>query len=163
MTGLADLLGRFPRAGRIEAILLRPARRADPSEVDAAQLTEAGLAGDHARPGPRALTLIQAEHLPAISHFAARAATPGLLRRNLVVSGLNLLALRGARLRFGSTAEVELTVPCAPCSRMEEALGEGGYNAVRGHGGWCARVLAPGPLRRGDPVEVLAVPAALGG
>jgi MOSC domain-containing protein YiiM len=159
---MAELLSRFPRPGRIEAILLRPARHAEPEEVQQADLTEAGLSGDHARPGKRALTLIQAEHLPVISALAARDATPLLLRRNLVVSGLNLGALRGAHLRLGE-AEIEITGPRAPCSRMEEALGEGGYNAVRGHGGWCARVLRPGPLAIGDPVAVLAVPTRLGG
>jgi MOSC domain-containing protein YiiM len=39
---------------------------------------------------------------------------------------------------------------------MEEALGEGGYNAVRGHGGWCATVIRPGRLGVGDQVTVLA-------
>jgi MOSC domain-containing protein YiiM len=158
---MAELLGRFPRPGRIEAILLRPARRADPVEVGAADVTERGLEGDHGSAGKRALTLIQAEHLPVISALAAREATSALLRRNLVVSGLNLGALRGARLRLGEV-EIEVTGPCAPCSRMEEALGEGGYNAVRGHGGWCARVLEPGRLSVGDAVTVLVSPHRLG-
>ena len=149
---MAELLSRFPRPGRIEAILLRPARHAEPLSVAAAELAVSGLGGDHARPGKRALTLIQAEHLPVISSLAEREATPALLRRNLVVSGINLGALRGLRLRLGEEAEVEITGPCAPCSRMEEALGEGGYNAVRGHGGITARVIEGGQIRVGDLV-----------
>ena len=155
---MAELLSRFPRPGRIEGILLRPRRYAEPEVVEQADLTETGLAGDHARPGKRALTLIQAEHLPVISALAGREATAQLLRRNLVVSGINLGALRGARLRLGPTAEVEITSPCAPCSRMEEALGEGGYNAVRGHGGWCATVLMPGRFSLGDKDTVAELP-----
>ncbi|MEM6741779.1 MAG: MOSC domain-containing protein [Pseudomonadota bacterium] len=153
MIPLAELTARYAQAGRIEAILLRPARLAEPMRVEAASLTETGLDGDHARPGKRALTLVQAEHLPAIAALAGRAeVAPELLRRNLVISRLNLAVLRGKALRLG-TARIEITGPCAPCSRMEAALGHGGYTAMRGHGGWCARVLAPGELRVGDALN----------
>lgn len=156
MIPIADLTSRFPRPGRIEAIVLRPARRAEPVLAPEALLDEDGLAGDHASNGKRAITLIQSEHLPVISALAGTDATPARLRRNLVVSGLNLAALRGARLRLGPTAQVEVTGPCPPCSRMEEALGPGGYNAVRGHGGWYAQVVAPGLVALGDVVVPLA-------
>ena len=155
MLSVAELTSRFPHPGRIEAILLRPARREEASQVRSATLTERGLEGDHASGGLRALTLIQAEHLPVISALSRTEATPERLRRNLVVSGLNLSALKGWRLRLGPEAEIAVTGLCAPCSRMEETLGRGGYNAVRGHGGWCARVLIPGPLLVGE--EVLAL------
>ncbi len=115
-------------------------------------LSEAGLEGDHARPGKRAVTLFQDEHLAAISGFLGGCEVlPEDLRRNIHVSGLNLSALRGARLWLGA-AEVEITGPCAPCSRMQQAFGVGGYNAVRGHGGWCARVFRPGRVAIGDAV-----------
>ena len=81
----------------------------------------------------------------------------GTLRRNLLVAGLNLAALRGRRVRIG-TAELELTGPCAPCSRMEAALGPGGYNAMRGHGGVTARVVRTGAFTVGDAVTVVPGP-----
>lgn len=116
-------------------------------------LLEDGLEGDHARPGKRALTLIQAEHLPVIEGLAGLAyIVPETLRRNLVVSRLNLGAFRGKQLRIGA-ALVEITGPCAPCSRMEKALGPGGYTAMRGHGGWCAQVLKPSQIALGDFVR----------
>ncbi len=115
-------------------------------------LTEAGLDGDHARPGKRALTLVLAEHLPVVAALCGREeVSPALLRRNIVVSRLNLAAMRGRRLRIG-TALIEVTGPCAPCSRMEEALGPGGYTAVRGHGGVTACVIEPGRVVVGDAV-----------
>ncbi len=76
---------------------------------------------------------------------------PALLRRNIVVSGINLLALNGAQFSIGG-ALMEGTGHCHPCSRMEETFGPGGYNAVRGHGGITARVLSGGVVRVGDPV-----------
>ena len=71
---------------------------------------------------------------------------------NLVISGLNLAALRGRQVAIGE-AVLQITGPCAPCSRMEVALGPGGYNAMRGHGGWCATVLRPAHIVIGDVVE----------
>ncbi|MBF9042341.1 MOSC domain-containing protein [Rhodobacterales bacterium HKCCE4037] len=153
MDTLADLTARHAGPGRIDWIGLRPKRLAVITAVDQADLTETGLEGDHARPGKRALTLIQAEHLPVIAALAhLDHVAPEVLRRNLVVSGLNLGALRGKTLRLGD-ALIELTIPCAPCSRMEAALGPGGYNAMRGHGGWCAKVLEPGQITLGTQVH----------
>ena len=148
-----DLLRRFPFEGRVEWIGVRPARRADVKSLMEAEITENGIAGDHrARPGKRAVTLIQAEHLPTIAALSGHnEVDPALLRRNIVVSGINLLALRHRRFRVG-TALLEGTAPCAPCSRMEEALGPGGYNAMRGHGGICATVIKPGRVAIGDAI-----------
>ena len=153
METLADLTARHAGAGRIEWIGLRKERLAEMAQVEAVHLAEDGLAGDHARPGKRAVTLIQAEHLPVIAALAhIETVPPETLRRNIVVSGLNLGALRGKQLWVGE-ALVELTTPCAPCSRMEAALGPGGYNAMRGHGGWCARVITPGAIKTGAAVN----------
>jgi MOSC domain-containing protein YiiM len=152
---LADLLATLPQTGRVAWIGVRPGRRAAVIAVDAVEAVAAqGLAGDHyAHDGKRQVTLIQAEHLVAVAALVGRPAglDPALLRRNVVVAGLNLLALKGRQFRLGS-ALLEWTGPCEPCSRMEEALGPGGYNAMRGHGGITARVVAGGLIRVGDAV-----------
>ena len=155
-TELHQLMTRFPRAGTVEWIGLRPARDVPMREVDAAAATAGGgLSGDRygGGSGKRGITLIQAEHLPSIAALAGHAAiAPATLRRNLVVSGIALAALRGHRFRIGEVL-LEGTDSCDPCSRMEAALGPGGYNAMRGMGGLCARILEGGRLRLGDRVE----------
>jgi MOSC domain-containing protein YiiM len=153
---LSRLMARLPRAGRVQWIGLRPAREVAMHEVESVQaITGKGLVGDRyaSASGKRGVTLIQAEHLPAIAALSGlEQVAPATLRRNIVVSGLPLLALKGVRFRIGEVL-LEGTGPCDPCSRMETALGEGGYNAMRGHGGITARVLEGGWMRLGDPVS----------
>jgi MOSC domain-containing protein YiiM len=153
------LMTRFPRPGRLEWIGVRPQRRAPVLVVREAMVdVETGLAGDHYRSatlGSRQVTLIQAEHLPVVAGLCGRRdLDPAMLRRNLMVAGINLLTLSGMRFRVG-TAVFEGTGLCRPCSRMEEVLGPGGYNAMRGHGGLTARVVQGGTLCIGDQVAVL--------
>ncbi len=155
MSDLKTMMARFAHPGHVDAIFLRPARRLQPEPVQTATLTDAGLDGDHGRPSKRALTLIQAEHIPVITALSGSSdVSAQILRRNLVVSGLNLIAFRGQRLQVGPTI-IELTVPCHPCSRIEELLGHGGYTAMRGHGGFCACVITGGEIALGDPVTPL--------
>ena len=155
---LARLMATLPRAGKVEWIGLRPARDEAMIATGTVQaIAGAGLVGDRYKggSGKRGITLIQAEHLPAIAALAQRPdLTPALLRRNVVVSGIPLVALKQRRFRIG-TAVFEGTEECDPCSRMEDALGPGGYNAMRGHGGLCARIVEGGIVRVGDAVEAL--------
>lgn len=115
-----------------------------------------GLEGDRFKgreTSKRQVTLIQQEHLHAIASCLQREAIePEVFRRNIVVSGLNLLALKGKTFRIGSVV-LEYTGQCHPCSKMETTLGPGGYNAMRGHGGITARVVEEGEVALGDCVQ----------
>ena len=164
---VAHLLATLPQVGRLEWIGLRTERRTAPMAVPEAEvLTDKRLAGDHASPRPggkRQVTLMQHEYLAAVASLLGlpEPVAPGRLRRNLVVSGLNLLALKGRQIQIGDTVLLDITGECHPCSRMEEELGPGGYNAMRGHGGLTAHIAQGGTIRVGDEVRVVeAAPAA---
>jgi MOSC domain-containing protein YiiM len=155
-TSIDALTGRFPRGGQVVWIGLRPRRLAPVRAVAAVEaLAGTGLDGDHYGTlpgGKRQVTLVQAEHLTVVGALLGEPPIePHRLRRNLVVSGINLLALKGQRFRVGS-ALLEGTGLAHPCSRMERELGPGGYNAMRGHGGITARVVGGGVIRVGDGV-----------
>ena len=150
-------MDNFPHAGALVWIGMRPKKREPLVGVDEVQaIAGRGLEGDHraaGRPGSeRQVTLIQAEHLDALARLLGRATVdPSLLRRNLVVSGINVLALKDQVFSIGGVV-IEGTGPCEPCSRMEANLGSGGYNAMRGHGGITARIVSGGVIRLGDAV-----------
>ena len=157
---LAALMNARMRPGRIEWIGVRPERRASMRVVEVVEFDAGlGLVGDRysGKSGSRHVTLIGKADLMAIADFLGLPEVqPDLLRRNIVVSGINLLALKDKRSRLGD-ALLEMTGECHPCSRMEEIFGEGGYNAVRGHGGITARVLEGGTVRLGDALEAIPV------
>lgn len=151
---------QFAQSGKVEWIGLRPAKRAALETVSSVSVTEEkGLVGDHysGQSGKRQVTLIQAEHLDAVaSMLGMEKVPPEWVRRNIVVSGINLLALKDSTFRIGD-CELEVTGLCHPCSRMEENLGKGGYNAMRGHGGITTRVVKGGTIQLGDTIDFLSM------
>lgn len=157
---LQVLLDTLPQVGRVEWIGLRPTKDEPMLTVEQVQIkVNKGLEGDrfNGRPGSRRqVTLIQQEHLDVIaSCLSLDSISPELLRRNIVVSGINLLALKNKVFRIGD-ASLEFTGLCHPCSKMERQLGVGGYNAMRGHGGITARVCEAGQVRLNDKVAFLS-------
>lgn len=156
---LKELMDDLPATGQVEWIGVRPARKQAMESVEAVQARcGTGLVGDRytGKSGKRDVTLIQHEHLAAIAGFLGqKIVTPESLRRNIVVRGVNLLALKGRLFRTGDVV-LEFTGLCHPCSAMQERFGPGGYNAVRGHGGITARILHDGIIRVGDSVKALA-------
>jgi MOSC domain-containing protein YiiM len=154
---LKQLIQNLPQQGQVEWIAIRPEKRKPLQALKKVSVIETGLDGDHyaGSSGNRSVTLIQAEHITAIASLLHKDKIDPLdLRRNIVVSGINLLALKDREFRIGS-AILKMTGLCHPCSRMEETFGGGGYNAVRGHGGINARVVQPGEINLKDKVEAI--------
>lgn len=163
--------------GKLEWIGLRPARKTPMIIVDEVMAIEGlGLAGDRrcegSRGSARQATIISVEYIDIITRLLKKDVSekkvseknipgknvsnkesidPAILRRNLVVSGINLTALRHQRFQIGD-AIFEATALCHPCSRMEQALGKHGVAAMLGHGGLCAKIIRSGQIRIGDGV-----------
>jgi MOSC domain-containing protein YiiM len=160
LSTLRELLSSLPQQGTVRWIGVRPARSVSMVCVDSVVANAAaGLSGDRfagTALSKRQVTLIQHEHLTVLGQLLAREAIdPALLRRNIAVSGINLLALHRAHFRIGAALLLG-TGACHPCSRIEETLGPGGYNAVRGHGGITAQVIESGLIRIGDTVQLIS-------
>jgi MOSC domain-containing protein YiiM len=154
---LKQLMQNLPQTGRVEWIGVRPQKREPLIAIEQVTVLENGLENDHyaGRSGNRSVTLIQKEHIETVATLLHRdKIEPAELRRNIVVSGINLLALKDREFKVG-TAVLKMTGLCHPCSRMEEVFGEGGYNAVRGHGGINACVVSPGIIKINDQLEAL--------
>jgi MOSC domain-containing protein YiiM len=153
---LGRLLDNVPQTGRLEWIGIRTERKGSVSSVDTVNVSlDKGLEGDHfagSAGSKRQITLIQYEHLPVIAGcLGFEQVKPEQLRRNLLISGVNLLAFKQKQFCIGNVI-LEMTGLCHPCSRMEQIFGAGGYNAVRGHGGITARVIKGGDIHVGDLV-----------
>ncbi|KPJ94669.1 MAG: hypothetical protein AMJ55_05995 [Gammaproteobacteria bacterium SG8_15] len=126
-----DLQDTLPQRGKIQQIFIRPEKYASPLSVQQVTASsKTGLQDDHYRSSgsnKRQVTLIQYEHIAAMaSLLGIDAIDASLLRRNLVVSGINLLALKDKV-----------------------------FNAMRGHGGITARVVRDGTIRINDLVRMV--------
>ena len=156
---MKDLFDTRPQIGTVRWIGLRPEKKADLIEVENVNVNlDNGLQGDHYKgtSGKRQVTLIQKEHLDAVASILKKERiNPSLTRRNIVISGINLQALKEQQFSIGNQVVLETTGICHPCSRMEQNLGPGGYNAMRGHGGITTRVIKEGMIKKGDSVKLL--------
>ncbi|CAA9253856.1 MAG: hypothetical protein AVDCRST_MAG42-2377 [uncultured Chthoniobacterales bacterium] len=81
--------------------------------------------------------------------------SPGVLRRNVIVSGANLNSLIGEEfelqgIRFLGTAH------CRPCYWLDQAFAPGAEAWLKGNGGLRAQILTSGTLRVGGAELVLA-------
>ena len=101
------------------------------------------------------MTLLQAEHLEVMANMLKlEEIDPALMRRNILVLGINLQAFADRQFQIGEVV-LEMTGGCHPCSRVEQNLVSGAYNAMRGHGGITAKVIQGGTIRVGDAVQLV--------
>ncbi|MFK7772398.1 MAG: MOSC domain-containing protein [Saprospiraceae bacterium] len=159
MSDMKKLLRSIPQVGKVDFISIRSERKILPAVLESVHISiENGLEGDHYKGSSRKrqVTLIQAEHLKAVASLLEKnTIDPLLTRRNIVVSGVNLLAFKNMQFQIGEDVILEMTGACHPCSQMETNFGEGGYNAMRGHGGITAKVIHGGEIKIGDKIKLV--------
>jgi MOSC domain-containing protein YiiM len=90
-------------------------------------------------------------------HFGLTEKSPGAVRRNLVVSGVELndligeeFSIQGVRLRG--------TAHCKPCYWLDQAIAPGAEKFLEGNGGLRAQILSDGVIAVGDAQLMLAAP-----
>ncbi|MFD7435113.1 MOSC domain-containing protein [Streptomyces sp. NPDC059861] len=128
-----------------------------------------GLAGDavchtrHHGGDDQAVYAMAREDLDAWERELGRPLTNGCFGENLTTSGLDVSgALIGERWRIGREVLLEITSPRIPCRTFQGHLDERGWVkrfTRRAAPGAYLRVLEPGEIRAGDPVEIVHRPA----
>ena len=90
-------------------------------------------------------------------HFGVRDKTAGTLRRNVIVSGIDLneligeeFSIQGVRLRG--------TAHCRPCYWLDQAIAPGAEKFLAGNGGLRAAILTDGIIAVGNAELLLAEP-----
>ena len=134
----------------VSNVFLAVERRKPMKPVEQAiAVTNKGLEGClHGRMGSkRQILLVDIETL---SDFGL---LPGMLRENITTTGLSVAELRpGQRLWIGE-AVLEVTVPCEPCSRMDE-IRMGLQKELGKRRGMLCRVIEGGRISCGDEIQL---------
>lgn len=124
---------------------------------EATFLADFGMEGDwRSRKGRgRQITLIEEEALRFVAGALHLDTIPlGASRRQVMVSGIELNATVGKRMKIGPLL-IEIHDRCDPCKNMETMIAPGAWWAMKERGGVCGRVIEGGVLRVGDEVTVL--------
>ena len=147
--------------GRIAGIARHAVPKGPMEVIDHARVTlEGGIAGDFrgamkGQPHKRQVSLIEARDWDAAMAEIGHSIPWQQRRANLLVEGLDLPQIVGARLRIGTDVVLEVRDETNPCERME-ALAEGLRAALTPdwRGGVLTMVIQPGEIAVGDPIRI---------
>ena len=104
-------------------------------------------------PSGRAVTLIAAEAMDAVSREGDISIEPAATRRNVLTRGIDVNALVGKRFRIGDV-ECEGVELCEPCAHLESMTQPGVIKAFVHRGGLNADILSDGEISVGDAIVV---------
>jgi MOSC domain-containing protein YiiM len=104
-------------------------------------------------PSGRAVTLIAAEAMDAVSREGDISIEPAATRRNVLTRGIDVNELVGKRFRIGDV-ECEGVELCEPCTHLESMTQPGVIKAFVHRGGLNADILSDGEISVGDAIVV---------
>jgi MOSC domain-containing protein YiiM len=90
-------------------------------------------------------------------HFGLSDKSPGLLRRNVITSGIDLNDLIGEEFSIQGV-RMRGTAHCRPCYWLDQAFAPGTEEFLEGNGGLRAVILSDGAIAVGDAQLLLAEP-----
>jgi MOSC domain-containing protein YiiM len=125
-------------------------------------ITDRGLAADRYAEGCGfwrltdgcQVTLVHGEHLIRAERRSGRVLSAGQHRRNLVITGLDGVELKGRSLRIGEAIFGWHRLR-PPCGYLDRVAGNGTAKALGRGGGHCLRVLQGGLIAIGDRVLLI--------
>lgn len=134
----------------IRAIFIKPIKRGRSVRLESVRAVAGGLDGDHHTgfSRRRQILLMSGSVLDELQLEA------GAIYENVIVDGMDVMSLsQGQQLRLGD-ALVAVTIPCEPCIQMDRVR-DGLQDALHNRRGMFVKVITPGAVRVGDPVEIL--------
>lgn len=113
----------------------------------------AGLVGDRKYGARRQITIVSTEELAEAAAELGADIPPGSTRRQITISGTRLDRTEGATIRLGEVV-VSVHGDCSPCDEMNESVGPGARDALRGRAGVTGTIVSGGVIHVGDPVQL---------
>ena len=141
--------------GSVSHIHIGSQHGAEPQSLDEVRaVQDQGLEGDRNFGSIRSVTIVcEGELTKVAADLGKEAIAPGATRRNITVTLDELPRTHGTEIQLGEVL-VEVWRDCAPCVYMEETVGQGARDALKGRSGISATITGGGLIRVGDPVIV---------
>jgi hypothetical protein len=129
----------------VRALFIKPEKGSSSMPLRSVNVVFGGLEGDHHTGSSRRrhILLLSANVLDELN------LQPGALYENVLIDGIDVMALEeGQEFQLGE-ALVAVTIPCEPCIQMERVRG-GLRQVLQNRRGMFVKVLVPGTVRVGD-------------
>jgi molybdopterin adenylyltransferase len=129
----------------VRAIFIKPEKGSASMPLRSVNAVVGGLEGDHHTGSSRQrhILLLSAKVLDELN------LQPGTIYENVLIDGIDVMALQEGQEFYLGEALVAVTIPCEPCIQMERVR-SGLREVLQNRRGMFVKVLVPGTVRVGD-------------